>query len=63
MMLNEYRVKSVWDAAYAIHVWGFHEAKLNVEDIEIDIPQIEWLLRYTERLVEKEHRDQQHTAR
>ena len=50
-VLNEYRVKSVWDAAYSAHVWGFHEAKLSIKDIEIDIPQVEWMLKYTEKLV------------
>lgn len=52
-ILNEYRVKSVWDAAYSLHVWGFHEAKLDIDDIETDIPQIEWLRDYTKKVVEK----------
>lgn len=52
-VLNEYRVKSVWDAAYSLHVWGFHEAKLSVKDIEMDIPEIEWLLSYAEEVVRR----------
>jgi len=52
--LGEHRVKSAWDAAYSLHVWGFHEAKLTVEDIEIDVPQIEWLIEYTEKLVKEQ---------
>jgi len=51
--LGERRVKSAWDAAYSLHVWGFHEAKLTVEDVEIDVPQIEWLLEYMEKLVKE----------
>ena len=54
--LNEYRVKSVWDAAYSLHIWGFHESKLNINDIKIDTPHIEWLLKYTEKLI-KRHRE------
>jgi hypothetical protein len=46
-------VKSAWDAAYSLHVWGFHEAKLNVEDLEVDLPHVEWLIRYTEQTLAK----------
>jgi len=49
--LGESRVKSAWDAAYGLHVWGYHEAKLTAEDVELDIPQIEWVLEYVEKLV------------
>lgn len=52
-VLGEYRVKSVWDAAYSLHIWGFHEAKLSVDDIRMDISQVEWLLEYTRKVVEK----------
>jgi HEPN domain-containing protein len=52
-VLNEYRIKSAWDAAYSLHVWGFHEAKLSIEDVKMDVPQIEWILKYTERLVKE----------
>jgi len=34
--LGERRVKSAWDAAYSLHVWGFHEMKLTVEEVELD---------------------------
>jgi len=49
--VSEPRVKSAWDAAYSLHVWGFHEAKLAAEDVELDLPQVEWLLEYVEKLV------------
>jgi len=35
-----------WDMAWVLHVWGFHEAKLNGEDVAERIP-------YVERVVEK----------
>ena len=51
--LNEDRIALVWSRAYDIHIWGFHEAKYRIEDIEITIPLVEWLLNYTRQVVEK----------
>jgi len=56
--LGEPRVKSAWDAAYSLHVWGFHEAKLTAEDVELDLPQVEWLLEYVEKLVKSRRSEQ-----
>ncbi len=52
-ILNEYRVKNVWDSAYSLHVWGFHEAKLDIDDVRLDLPHIEWLLEYTRNIISK----------
>ncbi len=52
-ILNEYHIKSAWDTAYSLHVWGFHEAKLDIDDVKLDIPQIEWLLEYTKQTLRK----------
>jgi len=30
-----------WDAANYLHIWGFHETKLDVEDVKRRIPVIE----------------------
>jgi len=35
-----------WDAAWALHVWGFHEAKLGREDVEERLPAIEKMVRF-----------------
>lgn len=51
-ILNESRIESVWAIAYEIHVWGFREAKLDIEDIEGDIQQIEWLLKIIKEKIE-----------
>jgi hypothetical protein len=32
---------AAWDAANYLHVWGFHEAKLDVEDVKKRLPRIE----------------------
>jgi hypothetical protein len=38
-----------WDAANHLHVWGFHEAKLEVEDVKARIPLIRRLIDLTEK--------------
>jgi hypothetical protein len=47
--LNEPRITDIWARAYDIHVWGFHEAKYAIEDIEEDIKHIDWLLNYVKQ--------------
>ncbi|MBS7618759.1 PaREP1 family protein [Candidatus Bathyarchaeota archaeon] len=37
-----------WDAANHLHVWGFHEAKLDREDVEARIPIIRRLIELLE---------------
>jgi hypothetical protein len=41
-----------WDAANHLHVWGFHEAKLEVEDVKARVAIIRRLVRLIE-LTEK----------
>jgi len=36
-----------WDAANHLHVWGFHEAKLETEDVKARIPLIKRLIELT----------------
>lgn len=38
-----------WDAASHLHVWGFHEAKLEVEDVKARIPLIKRLVELAEK--------------
>uniref|UniRef100_A0A7C1GAM1 Superfamily I DNA and RNA helicase and helicaseubunit n=1 Tax=Thermofilum adornatum TaxID=1365176 RepID=A0A7C1GAM1_9CREN len=38
-----------WDAAGHLHVWGFHEAKLEVEDVEARIPLVKRLVELAEK--------------
>lgn len=38
-----------WDAAGHLHVWGFHEAKLEVEDVKARIPLIKRLVELAEK--------------
>ncbi|MEM2685417.1 MAG: PaREP1 family protein, partial [Candidatus Nezhaarchaeales archaeon] len=47
-----------WDAANYLHVWGFHEAKLDKEDVEGRIPIIRRLVELLEKQLavnEKRH--------
>jgi len=60
--LNEPRVEYIWAVAYDIHVWGFHEAKYDVEKIKGDVTHVEWLLNYTKKLIEEWERQRQRNA-
>ncbi|MDT7970199.1 MAG: PaREP1 family protein [Vulcanisaeta sp.] len=40
-----------WDAANYLHVWGFHEAKLEPDDIRIRLPHIERMVSEAQKLV------------
>jgi len=51
--LDEPRIEYAWAIACDIHVWGFHEAKYGIEEIEGDVAHMEWLLNYTKKLVEE----------
>ncbi|OYT40262.1 MAG: hypothetical protein B6U89_02625, partial [Desulfurococcales archaeon ex4484_58] len=44
-------LKEAWDAANYLHVWGFHEGKLNRESIEMRIPVIEDFLKNLEDII------------
>ncbi|HEW93747.1 superfamily I DNA and RNA helicase and helicaseubunit [Candidatus Geothermarchaeota archaeon] len=49
--LREPRIEEAWAIAYDIHVWGFHEAKYDIGDIEDDIKYAEWIINYTKKKV------------
>lgn len=38
-----------WDAANYLHVWGFHEVKLDTEDVKRRLPRIKRLIELTEK--------------
>lgn len=42
-------VQLVWDAANHLYIWGFREAKLEVEDVKARIPLIRRLIEITEK--------------
>ncbi|MBS7611257.1 PaREP1 family protein [Candidatus Bathyarchaeota archaeon] len=43
-------VQLEWDAANYLHVWGFHEAKLDAEDVRRRMPIIKKLIELTEKV-------------
>ena len=45
--------RSSWDAAWVLHVWGFHEAKFDPEDVKARLPDIERMVSEARRIVEK----------
>ena len=52
-ILKEPRVEQTWAIAYEIHIWGFHEAKYSVEDIEDDVKHVEWFVEYTKKTIQR----------
>ncbi|WP_243679172.1 PaREP1 family protein [Vulcanisaeta distributa] len=40
-----------WDRAWALHVWGFHEAKLDAEAVRIRYPYIERIVNETNKIM------------
>ena len=41
-------IEDAWARAFDLHVWGFHERVLEVEDVEQDVRHLQWLIDYTE---------------
>ena len=52
-ILKEPKIEQTWTIAYDIHVWGFHEAKYNIEDVEDDVKYAEWIIEYTRKTLKK----------
>jgi len=57
-MLKEPKIEQAWAIAYDIHVWGFHEAKYNIEDIEEDVEYAEWIVKYTREALRRKQEKQ-----
>jgi hypothetical protein len=50
-MLREPKIEYTWAVAYDVHVWGFHEAKYDVEDFKDDVEHAKWLLSFTKQVM------------
>jgi hypothetical protein len=44
---------TAWDRAWTLHIWGFHEAKFDSEDVKTRLPDIEKMVLEAQRVVEK----------
>ncbi|GAB6946364.1 PaREP1 family protein [Vulcanisaeta sp. JCM 16161] len=40
-----------WNAGYSLHVWGFHEAKLTIEDVEPLIERVHRMVEETAKVL------------
>jgi hypothetical protein len=40
-----------WDSAWVVHIWGFHEAKLNSKAVKIRVPYIERMVLEAKKLI------------
>jgi len=47
--------RAAWDAANYLHVWGFHEAKINAEDIDDRLPNIERIVKEAQEIISGAH--------
>ena len=50
-MIYGNEIKQAWDSAYRLHIEGFHENRLGIEDVKYSIEPIERLLRIVEQEV------------
>ncbi|GBC75051.1 hypothetical protein HRbin06_00362 [archaeon HR06] len=41
------RIGEIWDSADSLHVWGFHEEKISIDEVKSKAVEIEELLRLT----------------
>ncbi len=48
-ILSEKQIETAWKYAYDIHVWGFHERKYSIREVQHAQPHIEWLLDYAKK--------------
>ncbi|BDB99661.1 hypothetical protein SACC_26780 [Saccharolobus caldissimus] len=40
-----------WDAGYTLHVWGFHESKLSVDDVIPRVNEVKKMLEENEKIL------------
>jgi hypothetical protein len=45
--------RSSWDTAWALHVWGFHEAKLDFESVRDRLPDIKKMVMEAQKVVKR----------
>jgi exonuclease VII small subunit len=43
-----------WDSAWVLHVWGFHEAKLNSKAVKLRLPDVEKMISEAQEIVKKQ---------
>ena len=46
-----------WDHAWVLHVWGFHEAKLDSEAVRRRLPYVEYMLKVVEEILKSEQQN------
>mgnify|MGYP001772836905 CR=1 FL=1 len=51
-MLSEPIISYGWSVGYDLHVWGFHEAALDLESIKVALPTIEQLLKKVKEVIQ-----------
>ena len=46
-------IRAVWDEANYLHVWGFHEAKLDTTAVRLRLPDIERVVKDAQRVIQR----------
>jgi hypothetical protein len=44
-------VKNGWNSAYTLHVWGFHEAKLDLDSVKNLIQDVRSMLEESKKIL------------
>ena len=52
-MLNEPLISYGWSLGYDLHVWGFHEAALDLESVKTALPMIEQLFKKVKSIIQR----------
>ena len=49
-------LKDSWESANYLHIWGFHEAKLDQEAVKSDLPDIERVVMEVKKIISEAYR-------
>jgi hypothetical protein len=49
-------LKDSWESANYLHIWGFHEAKLDQEAVKSDLPDIERMVIEVKKIISEAYR-------
>ena len=47
--LKESKIEEAWKSAFYLHIWGFHEYAIGVEEVARSASSVKWLFNYTRK--------------
>jgi len=54
LLLSEPIISHGWSVGYDLHVWGFHEAALNIDSVKAILPTMEQMLIKTKEIIQRQ---------